>query len=132
MRNLIYVLLGTMILFSCGKYEDGPKFSLASKKARLTGKWEVVEIDRDSPPAGQSMTMEFSKDGDLEIVSRYQDYEGQWQTYISKGDWEWASDKEEIEITIDGDRTTFTILRLTKKELWFEDEDYVEYRCEKD
>ena len=30
---------------SCGKYEDGPSFSLRTKKARLTGEWELVKIN---------------------------------------------------------------------------------------
>ncbi|MDR2010116.1 MAG: hypothetical protein LBQ22_06505 [Bacteroidales bacterium] len=32
-----------MLFSSCGKYEEGPSFSLATKKARLKGTWELTE-----------------------------------------------------------------------------------------
>ncbi|KAF5433723.1 hypothetical protein C5S36_05990, partial [Candidatus Methanophagaceae archaeon] len=49
-----------------------------------------------------------------------------------EGDWEWESGKEAIEITVDGEKEEFDILRLTNKELWFEDENNNEWQCEKE
>lgn len=34
-----------IILTGCGKYENGPGFSLRSKNARLSGKWKVVKYE---------------------------------------------------------------------------------------
>ena len=36
---------------SCSKYEDGPAFSLRTKKSRLVGDWELVKINGQSPEA---------------------------------------------------------------------------------
>lgn len=51
---------------SCSKYEDGPSFSLRTKKARVTGDWEVVRIGNETyPQNGYSLEMTFEKDGDF-------------------------------------------------------------------
>jgi len=109
---------------SCKKYEDGPMFSLRTKTARLTGTWEVVKIDGENPDG--KLILEFEKDGDFTATFDYGSY-----SCSSEGVWEWASKKESLEITVDGDKTEFDILRLTNKELWFEDEDNAEWKCEK-
>ncbi|MBL4706273.1 MAG: hypothetical protein JKY54_17225 [Flavobacteriales bacterium] len=101
---------------SCGKYEDGPSFTLRSKNARLTGEWEVVKIGTQNI-TGYEVIWEFSKDGDWDQTVDYGSY-----SYTYAGDWEWKSSKEEIEITQGGSSSRFEILRLTNKELWLEDD----------
>lgn len=111
---------------SCSKYEDGPKFSLRTKKARLAGEWEVVRIGNQTyPQGGYSLEMTFEKDGDFEFNYSYGTY-----SYGYQGDWEFSSDKEDIEVTFDGQVNTWEILRLTNKEVWFEDESNTEIRLE--
>lgn len=111
---------------SCSKYEDGPKFSLRTKKARLAGEWEVVRIGNETyPQNGYSLEMTFEKDGDFEFNYSYGTY-----SYGYQGDWEFSSDKEELEVTIENQINTWEILRLTNKEFWFEDEYNTEYRLE--
>ncbi|MGM0480270.1 MAG: lipocalin-like domain-containing protein [Bacteroidota bacterium] len=112
---------------SCSKYEEGPKFSLRTKKARLTGDWEVVRVGNQTPPAGYSIEMEFDKDGDLTFSYAYGGY-----AYSYGGEWEFSSDKEELEVQLDGETqiNTWEILRLKNDELWFEDEDNTEWRLE--
>ena len=112
---------------SCEKYEDGPMFSLNTKTARLTGEWEVVEIDSNDPMEDVKLTLEFEKDGDFSFGFSYDGY-----SYSYEGEWEWESGKESIEVEIDGDKTEWEILRLTNDELWFEDENGQEWQCEKD
>ncbi len=115
---------------SCGKYEDGPMFSLKTKTARLTGEWEVIEIDKDKlSDEGLKLILEFEKDGDFSVDVSYTGYS---YSYSYNGEWEWESDKESIEITMDGDKMEWDILRLTNSELWFEDEDGEEWKCEKE
>lgn len=41
MKKLIPALLVLLITASCNKYEDGPKFSLRSRKARLVNEWII-------------------------------------------------------------------------------------------
>lgn len=132
-RNLLLAATVVTILnfSSCGKYEDGPSFSLRSKKARLTGEWEVVEINGQKP-TGYKLEMEFEKSGDFKATYAYT-YGSQTYSDVAKGEWEWESDKEEISIRFDGETTTtdFEIKRLTNKELWLEDNSGYEYELEK-
>lgn len=130
LRNLSFLFLFSFILVSCGKYEDGPNISLLTKKARLTGEWEVKEIDKTKLDSDVRMILEFEKNGDFEITLSF--YDGtNWQSEKEKGEWKWEDGKEKIRVEIDRDITEFEILRLTNKELWFEDEDGTEMRLEK-
>ena len=125
MKLMLVALLGFMLIFgSCGKYDDGPGFSLRSKTARLTGEWEVDEIDGDRPDADYTFTIE--KDGDITI-----EYSYMGNYVVEKGDWDWEDGKESIETKFDGDVEEWEVLRLTNDEFWFEDEDKNEWRCEK-
>ena len=124
-KNQKLVLAATALVLigfaSCGKYDDGPKFSLKSKKARLTkNEWDVKEIDGEKLDG--DMTLEFSKDGDF-TCSYSMTFYGQTYKGSEKGDWEWMDGKEGVEITVDKESQEFTINRLTSKELWFDDED---------
>jgi len=42
------------------------------------------------------------------------------ETYA--GSWDFASDKENLIFTLDGEATAFEIKRLTNKELWLDDD----------
>ena len=119
--SIVLIFAQSLIFSGCGKYEDGPGFSLRTKKARLTGEWEVVEVDGDKVKDGS--TIEFNKDGTFKV-----DY----GSSTSKGDWNWEKGKTEIELDYDkGGKTEFEILRLTNKELWVEDEYKTEIYFEK-
>ncbi|MEX0965641.1 MAG: hypothetical protein WD077_00250 [Bacteroidia bacterium] len=120
---------------SCKKYEDGPRISLKSKKARLVGEWEL-EKPITSPFGEVNMIIEFEKDGDfellLEITYSYPGYSGTYD-YEVTGEWEFEDNKENIELDFDdgGGKTEWEILRLTSKELWIEAEGGEEYEFEK-
>jgi hypothetical protein len=128
-RNLfLAAAVVTVLNFqSCGKYEDGPGFSLRSKTSRLTGEWEVVRVGATIyPDNGYSVEFEFEENGDFsQTVS-----ETGYGSYSYAGDWEFASDKENLEITIDGFVEIFEIKRLTNGELWLEDDSNQEWRLE--
>lgn len=111
---------------SCKKYEDGPGFSLRTKKARLVGDYEVVRIGNQSyPQGGYSIEMEFEKDGDFSFTYSYGTY-----SYSYAGDWEFSSDKEDLEIKFGSFIEVFEIKRLTNKEVWLEDTSNDEWRLE--
>lgn len=117
----------------CGKYEDGPGFSLRSKTTRLTGEWEVVKVGNQTYPYdGYTLEMEFEKDGDFKFTYSYS---GGGYSYSDSetGEWEWEDKKEVIEISFDGSSYSqeFEITRLTNSELQFEDEDGNEWELEK-
>lgn len=123
MRFLACALLigGTLAAIpSCGKYEDGPGFSLLTKKARLVGDW-----DRKSVTSG-NFTIEdtddeittFEKDGTIKVSEDGVSYSGTWE-FIDK--------KEKLRVSYTEGSFTFsddyTIRRLTNKELWLTDDD---------
>lgn len=111
---------------SCGKYEDGPAFSLRTKTSRIAGEWEVVRIGSEVyPQNGYSIEFDFEKDGDFTFTYSYDGY-----SYSYAGEWEFSSNKEELDLIVDGSVETFEIKRLTNKELWLEDDTNQEWRLE--
>jgi len=111
-------------LGGCGKYEDGPMFSLRTKEARLVGEWEVTKMNNESPDDDAEIILDFEKDGDLKITTTYFYYGNEYE-YTTNGEWEWGSKKESLKITLvsDADNETFEweIKRLTNEELWVEE-----------
>lgn len=124
--TLATVVAATTFLASCGKYEDGPGFTLLTKKARITGEWDIKEYVDGSDGSvitdNNSDTYLAEKDGTLTLK------QGSLST---KGTWAFASDKEKLTITIPvvifgtsySTPVTATITRLTNKELWLKDDD---------
>ena len=107
------IIIGSVVLSSCGKYEEGPKISLASKKGRLTRSWTVEKwIDGKSGKevacTSNCSVMELKKDGTIMING----------TSWSGVTWRLSSDKEKLETVYGSTTTSEIILRLTSKELW--------------
>lgn len=134
------------IFFSCAKYEDGPAFSLKTKKARLAGDWQIEKIlvdDKEMDLTGgddslgismslDMITFTFEKDGTGKITFSI------WGFSIDTDlTWEFGDGKETLAISIDesaemeGEFSMFsgdnelTIQRLTDKELWLKYEETV-------
>jgi hypothetical protein len=124
-RNILVVavIITAFVLGSCGKYEEGPAFSLKSKKARLAGTWQiekVLENGKEVPlEEGDdlNMTWTFEKDGTGKVNLTF------GQSYSMDMEWKFSDNKEELQM-----RTKFgsewsewesmEILRLTNKEFW--------------
>lgn len=106
---------------SCGKYEDGPGFSLLSKKARVVGDWEVKSIGADVFGTEYSVDLSFEKNGSLMFTYSY-NYQGSSQSYSYAGSWDFASDKEQLSMIVDGNVELFEIKRLTNNEMWLDDD----------
>ena len=114
-KNYLFLSIAVIIslaITSCGKYEDGPGFSLLSKTARMTNKWELKSVDGQTIPAGETV-LDLKKDGSMSINE---------DGYIIDGSWEFSSDKEDLRLSIFGDEVDLKIRRLTNKELWLENE----------
>ena len=123
-KNLTYLTLAGVTAIgvsSCGKYEDGPGFSLLSKKSRVVGDWEVKSIGADVYGTDYSVNMSFEKSGDLLVTSSYS-YQGSSQSYSYAGSWDFTSDKEQLSLIVDGSVQLFEIKRLTNKEMWLDDD----------
>lgn len=125
MKKLFVILVVAAFAFSsCGKYEEGPAFSLASKKSRLVNVWQLDKAFVN----GQEITLtaddkddytEFTKDNELKVT-----WTSQGQTVTVEGRWEFDDKKENIitEFSIMGQtvKDTARILRLKSNELWVE------------
>ena len=115
--NTRYIILLVLLIGfsyqSCKKYENGPLISFISKTERLTGYWEsdVIYIDNEEwEIQSGAVFYEINKDGTYHKV-------------FESGTWTFDEDKEKLIFTSNiGDVTTMEILRLTKKELWLQDE----------
>jgi hypothetical protein len=135
-KNLLLVATVVTILNfqSCKKYDDGPGFSLRSVTKRLTGEWEVTDIQGQGNIDGE-IIYEFDKDGDFKITQdiNYSNY-GYSYNYSNteNGEWSFEDGKRTIELDFDnGGSEEFDINRLTNSEFWFETEDNVEFELEK-
>ncbi len=121
--SILFAAFAIVFLASCGKYEEGPGFSLRSKTSRITGSWiiekyAVDDIDYTSDVSG---AFDFTEEG---TFNRIEVYLGQTFTY--SGNWELSSSKEFITLTypLGGAYGSYKILRLTNTEFWFSRTDY--------
>lgn len=118
MKNAILVsFLGIALMFaSCGKYEEGPSFSLRSKKARAVGVWTYEKVLAN----GTEVNISFFADSKFELMDndKYQVRAGNIIT--EEGTWNFGTGKETIEVLETGSSTknVSTILRLTNDEFW--------------
>lgn len=124
LKNLTYVTIAgatTMGITGCGKYEDGPNISLLTKKSRVVGDWKVNSIGSQVMGTSYSIDMSFEKSGGLTVTSAYS-YGGYSGNYSYAGSWDFASDKEQLSLNVDGSIQLFEIKRLTNKEMWLDDD----------
>lgn len=126
----VVAIIGTTILStpSCGKYEEGPGFTLLTKKMRLTNDWDVKEVvysDGTVVADNDDQYTTFEKDGTAKAIDG---------NLIVTGTWEFSSDKEKLRVTYtyfgQPDTDEFTIIRLTNKELWLKDINNDLYKAE--
>ena len=103
---LVTLVAFAVILSSCGKYPDGPKISLLTKKARITRVWQAA----DCSTCG---TTEYVKNGS--IISTIGSV-----SITSGSTWAFSKDKTKLEITFGAITSSTPIRRLTNKELWLE------------
>lgn len=127
MKRLLLFLLSILILYSCNKYEEGPAFSLLSKKARLANTWMVDRYYGN----GVDRTFEYRAIFTSERLTIFKS--GTWQ-YTDKSTWTWVDtynhgfwsledDKETLQLVYEnslGPPAKYRILRLKSKELWLE------------
>lgn len=108
----------SLILVACGKYENGPSFSLLTKKTRLVRAWEIEEILYNEEPvtfnAGvMNSVYTFDKDQGYSVVG-----EGPQGTINEYGTWEFDDKKEHVMITLYGTTSSYRISRLKNTSLW--------------
>ena len=108
---LIALFSISSVLTSCGKYEEGPSFTLLTKKMRVTGEWTLTAVNNDEVDAlpGVETILFFDGDG-IFRSNTYYDGESIQQEV---GTWEFNSDKTGLIIN----ETEFMIIKLENKEM---------------
>ncbi len=162
------VLMTALSVSSCRKYEEGPLISLRSKTKRLANNWDLEELSGNTPleqiyvEQGYAMStrlvdydieFDFQEDGDFTMEAEYlvefsyedDDYGFDYEYTESfrvkiNGDWEFSSDKEDIEIDFDPSEygayfetfrsRTYKIIKLASDELILESDDGSEWTFE--
>lgn len=123
MKKIAFLLIAVIavIMVSCGKYEEGPSFSLLPKKSRVVNVWKV---EKTIYKVGSSTT-ENAGDDNVSIEFKSDDtYVSTWtngSTSLStKGTWNFDSKKENIEMQEDGSSTKniSKIIMLKSNEMW--------------
>ena len=123
-RTMIAVIaIGSLVLSSCNKYEEGANLSLRSKKARLAGEWKAVKVEYNGVdqtssvlPSGAIFTQTIDKDGTWTSVFTFSSLSN-----TDTGTWELVESKEMLKIVTTGDSDTdgdtSTIVMLKNKDL---------------
>lgn len=117
-KTILFFFTLTIGLSGCGKYTDGPNFTLKTKEARLCRTWNVVSIGSEVINGYYQLKFTFDKNSNLTI--REISTEPGWEYDDAyAGEWRFSQDKKDIELIIDGEISFATIDRLTSDELWF-------------
>jgi len=132
-RNIFAFTLAIALMFvlnSCGKYEEGPSFSLLTKTSRITGLWKIekqfvngTEVTLDEFTS--NTTFDIMKDGTGKVSAVYGGL-----TINVNLEWEFSSDKLNLRMRMQdfttqqyGEWEESKILRLANKELWVAETD---------
>lgn len=112
----IPVIVLLLFLSSCGKYEEGPGFTVRTKTHRVVNSWVIehwfINGGEVNPLVPFDYTETYEKDGAYSYTS---------SAASGSGTWEFQSDKAEIKRSgVSGQSTeTLVILRLKEKEFWY-------------
>lgn len=121
MKKIIVFALTCIFLSSCGKYEEGPGFSLLTKKSRVTGKWIQTDLSLQNE-LGEDSTIDYN------YYSINIDKKGTWiaswdntNTSTEEFGWSWGDKKEYVSVRNEYDMpecfTKLYILKLTNSEM---------------
>lgn len=115
-------IMSLMLVFvSCSKYEEGSKFTVLSKKARLVNTWKLDKITYTSGGISSESTGDVTLDIKKDNTYTYTVTVG-GSSFTDTGTWAFSDDKSQV-IYTDGNGNTDanTIIKLKNKELSFED-----------
>jgi len=117
---LALITLGT--LTGCGKYDDGPEFSLRSRKERVANTWRVESAMKGGSDVTSSFNqyeLKMTKDGDAVLTANYALGELTFE-FDTNGTWDLVNKDEDLKLDFENNDAddTYMILRLKEDELW--------------
>ena len=114
---LMFMAVVAFVFVGCKKYDDGPAFSLASKKGRVVNVWKIEKMmyeGVDVPLTGsgyENFTIEYTKDN--KVI-----YTDNGVVDPDQETWDFGDKKETIITKSTNDADTMMITRLKSKEFW--------------
>jgi hypothetical protein len=122
MKAILTLFVVGFIFTSCYKYEEGPRFSLLSRKARLCNEWVLetyLDNGTDKTIAGETTTLIIENDGTYSM-STVRNEMGQVQSEFSHGTWVFQDAKGQVVMTDSQEGSiplTYDILELRNSNL---------------
>jgi len=122
MKAILTLFVVGFIFTSCYKYEEGPRFSLLSRKARLCNEWVLqtyLDNGTDKTIVGETTTLTIENDGTYSI-STVRNEMGQVQSEFSHGTWVFQDAKGQVVMTDSQEGAiplTYDILELRNSNL---------------
>lgn len=118
---LIIITLGSLST-GCGKYDDGPEFSLRSRKERIANTWRVENAmngGNDVTSSFDQYELKMSKEGGATLTANYALGDLTFE-YATSGTWKLVNNDEDLQLDFENNDAdeTYTILRLKEEELW--------------
>lgn len=119
MKKITTSLVLIILFVSCHKYENGPSFTLLTKKSRVVREWKISETRLNDEPISFNANLynnsySFEKNYDYIISGEA----NQNQPSEQKGSWEFTLDKSQLVIHLDGNSDTFQISKLKNNSMW--------------
>lgn len=116
-KIILSILAVAFVLSGCKKYEEGPGFSLLTKKSRITGLWELESI---TTKAGVTT---FYKGKNILKINKNDSFLRQKENgALEEGTWAFTSEKESIILTYTKNGNPYVeelvIVRLKNNEFW--------------
>lgn len=120
-RKLVILLLSLVMSGGCSKFEDGPYFSLLTVKQRIARTWKIefsrnIESGIEHSADFEGWLLSIEKSGNFTRTVIYNQvqstFTGQWEI-LGKSQLKFEYPSNTGNIT-----EFYTIMRLTKKELW--------------
>lgn len=127
MKKLTLTAIGILFFLGACRYEDGPKLSFRTKKARAVNIWYIDKAYEDGTDKTDDLKnamvnyrLEIKKDDTYELSYRPYNF----GTYNESGSWKFSDDKGSILFTPSGasQDNVFKILRLKNQEIWVSQE----------
>ena len=122
MKAILTLFVVGFLFTSCYKYDEGPRFSLLSRKARLCNEWVLetyLDNGTDKTIAGETTTLTIENDGTYSI-STVRNEMGQVQSEFSHGTWLFQDAKGQVVMTDSQEGAiplTYDILELRNSNL---------------
>ncbi len=122
MKAILTLFVVGFLFTSCYKYEEGPRFSLLSRKARLCNEWVLqtyLDNGTDKTIVGETTTLTIENDGTYSI-STVRNEMGQVQSEFSHGTWVFQDAKGQVVMTESQEGAiplTYDILELRNSNL---------------